>query len=158
MRSYRVTRTEALSFGCTGLLLLLAAQLPAMRHLGYPLAVVTTAPAFVFGVITASNALPAWRAAGLAWLLYTLGVEPIWGCDTLGGLTWTLLGPITGAALGLGVGRTLRYRLAGVVALRRSDRRSHRAGSHRPRLATLRPTSGHGPGPDHRLHPRTDLR
>lgn len=111
MRSYRVTRTEALSFGCTGLLLLLAAQLPAMRHLGYPLAVVTTAPAFVFGVITASNALPAWRAAGLAWLLYALGVEPIWGCDTLGGLTWTLLGPITGAALGLGVGRTLRYRL-----------------------------------------------
>ncbi len=86
----------------------LAAQIPAMRHLGYPLAVLSTAPACLFGLITARRPLAAWVGALMAWTLFALFVEPIWGCDTLGGIYWTVLGPLTGACLGLAIGRALQ--------------------------------------------------
>jgi len=92
-------------------LLVVFAQTPAMRHLGYPLSVMTSALSVVFGLITARSPLSAWRGYALAWVLFALVAESIWGCDTLSGLAWTVLGPLTGAALGLGIGRTLQGRL-----------------------------------------------
>ena len=100
MRSYRVTRTEALKFGCTGLLLLLAAQLARHASPELPPAVVTTAPAFVFGVITASNALPPGAPPGLPGSCMRSASSPS-GVRHPRRAHLTLLGPITGAALGL---------------------------------------------------------
>ncbi len=88
--------------------LVLVAQIPAMRHLGYPLAVLSTAPACLFGLISARRPLAPWLGALSAWIVFALVVEPIWGCDTLGGLAWSVLGPLTGACLGLGIGRCLQ--------------------------------------------------
>jgi len=114
LRSYQRQLLWGLAVLCA---LGLAAQLPAMRHLGYPLAVVTTAPACLFGLITARRPLAAWTGAIIAWVVFAIIVEPIWGCDTLSGIIWTILGPLTGACLGLAIGRCVQ-RFAGCTSWR----------------------------------------
>jgi hypothetical protein len=111
MDSFR--RNRSLLIHTVGVLAFLCvlAGMPAMRHLGYPLAVASTAPAFFFGLWAATAGRPAVFGFLLAWLLFAVGVEPIWGCDTSSGLLWLLQGPMLAAAFAMALADFMKTRL-----------------------------------------------